>query len=142
METLLLNTLPIIGVIVGAFLQFHFSKNKDNRQLKRALETQAYTDYLRAVVGLSMSHRFNDEEKKREYLSALTEAKSKISIYGSKEVIESLADFEREGANVNTDRQKTLFIKIGQAMRNTNINSTEKVLDKDFGQLFFSIDLE
>lgn len=142
METLLLNTLPIVGVIVGAFLQFHFSKNKDNRQLKRALETQAYTDYLRAVVGLSMSHRFNDEEKKREYLSALTEAKSKISIYGSKEVIESLADFEREGANVNTDRQKTLFIKIGQAMRNTNINSTEKVLDKDFGQLFFSIDLE
>ncbi|QIK54311.1 hypothetical protein G7051_08145 [Dysgonomonas sp. HDW5B] len=142
MEALLLNTLPIVGVIVGAFLQFHFSKNKDNRQLKRALETQAYTDYLRAVAGLSMSHRFNDEEKKREYLSVLTEAKIKISIYGSKEVIESLADFEREGANFNTDKQKTLFIKIGQAMRSTNINSTEKVLDKNFGQLFFSIDLE
>lgn len=142
METLLVNILPILGVILGAFFQFLFSKNKDNRQLKRALETQAYTDYLRAIVGLSMSQRFNDEEKKREYLSALTEAKSKISIYGSKEVIESLADFEREGANVTTDKQKSLFIKIGQAMRNTNINSAEKVLDKDFGQLFFSIDLE
>lgn len=138
----LINILPILGVIVGAFLQFYFSKNKDNRQLKKTLEVSAYTDYLKAIVGLSMAQRFNDEAEKRKYLSQLTEAKSRIAIYGSKNVIKCLAEFERAGANVTTNQQKILFIKIGQTMRNANISISETVENRDFSQLFFSIDIE
>jgi hypothetical protein len=140
--TTFLNILPLIGVIIGALLQFIFSKNKDNRQLKRSLETQAYTDYLKAIVGLSMAQQFNDESEKRKYLSALTESKSRIAIYGSKAVIQSLSQFERAGAQVKTEEQKLLFIRIGQTMRNSNINIAETVDDNDFSQLFFSIDMK
>jgi hypothetical protein len=42
--------LPLAGVIVGAGLQYYFSRSAESRKQQIALRIQAYIDYVRCVL--------------------------------------------------------------------------------------------
>lgn len=134
--------LPIVGIIIGAILQYSFSKHSDELKHQKNLKTQAYVDFLKGVSGLTVAHRNNDKNKKQEFMTLLVDAKTRISIYGSKEVIQKIANFWRADAQVDTPEQKHLFIKICQAMRSDNLKKDQQVENKDISQLLFSVDLK
>ena len=142
MESLLTQLLPIIGVILGASIQFMFSRATERSKEKQTLKTQAYTSYLKAIANLSMAQRFKLKDKIAQSTSELVESKVKIAIYGSKAVIDSLAMFERGGAKLDTTNQKKLFVEIGQNMRNDTVSKNEVVNNKELSQLMFSEDLD
>lgn len=141
-QSLMYTLLPIVGIIIGALLQYIFSKHSEELKHQQNLKTQAYVDFLKGVSGITVTHRNNNKTKEQEYTTLLVDAKTRISIYGSKEVIQKIANFWRSDAKVDTPEEKHLFIEICQAMRSDSLKKDQRVENKDISQLLFSEDLD
>ena len=53
METLqyiIVGVLPIVGVVIGATLQYLFSISSEQRKHQQDLKTQAYVDFIRSFM--------------------------------------------------------------------------------------------
>lgn len=134
-------SLPIVGLIIGASLQFFFSRKNENRKQQNLLKTKAYTDFLKANSGISISQKFSDKEKEMEFFILLTDAKARICIYGSDSVINSIAEFERFGAILNDPKAYKLFTTIVSEMRNDNLKDKNTDLN-DISQLILGENIE
>jgi hypothetical protein len=55
MTPVLIATLPIIGVLIGAGLQHFLSRKAEDRRQLLLLRREAYADYLRAVVAVGFA---------------------------------------------------------------------------------------
>ena len=55
--------LPVVGVLVGASLQYLFTRYLETQRYQRDLRTQAYLDYIKSVSGLA---RLNDPQGSQE----------------------------------------------------------------------------
>ena len=130
-QTVLLALLPLAGVILGAFLQ----STRESKNQKKALKIKAYTDYLQAAATLSSK----DQSKHVDARVLLTDAKIRIAIYGSKEVITNIAAFDRMGSFLTNADGMNAFMKITSAMR---AEDTKDEIEKaDMAQLIFGRDL-
>ena len=78
----------------------------------------------------------------QEFSALLAGAKVRISIYGSKDVINAIAKFERAGAKIDTQKGKGLFVNIDQAIRKDTFPKDQQISTNDISQLLFSKDLE
>ncbi len=135
MDEIIKYSLPIIGVIIGASVQFIFSKKNETKKQQNLLKTTAYTDFLKAVAGLAITQRFSDKEKEMEYLILLTDAKARMSVYGGNLVIKKAANFERIGPvldNPKSNKAYTLLVsemrKDNQQGKNTELNDISQLL--------------
>jgi|HubBroStandDraft_6_1064221.scaffolds.fasta_scaffold04953_7 hypothetical protein len=50
---MLTSILPVVGVLVGASLQYFFTRYLEAQRYQRDLRTGAYIDYVKAVSGLA-----------------------------------------------------------------------------------------
>ncbi len=107
-----LNTVaPLVGLVAGAALQYIFGRTLEARKQLALQRGQAYADYFRsmsasATLGVT-----------KETLSLATDAKTRICIYGSPNVVRRLADFERAGAVVAPGEGHAAVIGLLKAMR-------------------------
>lgn len=106
--------LPIVGVICGAALQFVFSRSSETHKHERSIRHQAYSDYLR--TGAKLAH-IQSPEDRTSLLQELTDAKMRIAIYGTSNVVNALAEFERAGASLANENQRTAFLHLITHMR-------------------------
>lgn len=107
----------LLGLVVGAVLQFLFSRYLDNKKHQRDLRAKAYVDYLQCV-GEHANLGYQRQSADGRQLGAKTaDAKCRISLYGAPAVITAFAKFERLGASINTDEQRHAFIDMVVAMR-------------------------
>src|SRR5437867_3448794 len=106
--------LPLLGVVLGAALQFWLSRASEEKKRIETLRAQAYADYLRAVA-LS-AHLRSDEDLRDAHLNA-ADAKARIAVYGSVPVLKALAEFEEAGAVLSNGRSKNAFVALVSAMR-------------------------
>ena len=113
---MLVTILPLVGVLVGGFLQYVFTRHLDARRHHRDLRTQAYIDYLKSVSGLA---HLNDPQgsQERDLLAGGADAKARICLYGSGEVIQAFAAFEQLGAMLSSPSEQGRFVAIIAAMR-------------------------
>jgi hypothetical protein len=105
---------PLVGVVVGATLQFLLSRVSESGKAKSALRVQAYVDYVACVADLAHPP---ESQLRAEVLSRLAHATTRIAIYGSSNVVSALADFEKAGAEILTPDQHAVFLVIISAMR-------------------------
>ena len=106
--------LPLLGVVLGAVLQFLLSRAAEKGKHLAALRSEAYSDYLRAVA--AAGHLRSDEDLVVALKSA-ADAKARIVVYGISPVIEALARFEESGAVLSNDQSAESFIALVSAMR-------------------------
>lgn len=129
--------LPILGVVIGASLQYFFSKSAENRKHLATLRTQAYIDYLRCLSESAHVGRDHPNSRK-EILSKAADAKTRISIYGSSAVIEALTSFEKVGAFFkNSPQSEEEFFVLCNAMRRESIGKAEKIKPEDLRMILF-----
>lgn len=114
MNALIIAVLPLAGVVLGAVLQFLLGRAGEKRKHLEALQSEAYSDYLRSVA--AAAHLRSDEDLV-EALKLAADAKARIAVYGSRSVIEALAKFEESGAVLNNDLSTESFIALVSAMR-------------------------
>lgn len=109
--------LSLVGLIVGAVLQFLFTKHLDNKKHHRDVRSKAYADYLLCVSKqANMGHQQQSTEG-RQLGAETADAKCRISLYGAPAVISAFAKFDRLGATMNTDEQCRAFTYMVLAMR-------------------------
>ncbi|WP_124823476.1 hypothetical protein [Burkholderia stagnalis] len=106
-----------IGVIVGAFLQYYFTRHLEGQRHHRELRTAAYTDYLKCVSEHANLRVHRQTQEGRELGQRTADAKCRICLYGSSQVISAFADFERLGATMNTSEQCAAFTRMVSIMR-------------------------
>jgi hypothetical protein len=114
----------LIGLVIGAVLQFLFSRHLDNKKHQRDLRAKAYADYLLCVSEhANLGHQRNSTES-RQLNAKTADSKCRISLYGAPTVISAFANFERLGAVMNTNEQCRAFTDMVAAMREDAIGSS------------------
>jgi len=108
--------LPLLGVVVGASLQFWFSRFSEERRGRQTLRSQAYVDFIKAVSSLAAAQRTARQPEIDATLVQLTDAKARIVVYGSRDVVLALSEFQRQGARLHTEGIRS-FITLCQRMR-------------------------
>jgi hypothetical protein len=106
--------LPLLGVLVGAALQYWFSRAAESKKQFEVLQRQSYVDYLRAVA--SAAHAQSPEAHRTAVTNA-ADAKARIAVYGSSSAVEALAEFEESGPILDNPRSIEYFLRLASAMR-------------------------
>ena len=109
-----LAILPLIGVVLGAGLQFLLTRASSREQHTETLRSQAYADYLRAVA--ATGHLRSDEDLRDAHRDA-ADAKARIAVYGTVDVIRALARFEESGAVLSDGPASRAFVSFVSSMR-------------------------
>lgn len=119
---ILIGLLSFFGIIIGATLQYFFTRHIENQRHLRELRSTSYMDYLKCVCEQAQ-FRFEENSKElKELFSRTADAKSRICLYGSNEAIESFATFEKLGATMNTTEQRDAFTNMVSIMRKDSGN--------------------
>ena len=110
-----IGIVPLLGVMLGATLQFFLGRLAERRRAGESLRERAYTDYLRAVAAAAQA---GTNEDYRNVNRDAADAKARIVVYGSDSVISALARFEELGALVsNAGPSADAFVLLVSAMR-------------------------
>ena len=117
MTPVLIATLPIIGVVIGAGLQHFLSRKAEDRKHLLLLRREAYADYLRAVVAVGFA---KDSDSLLQARAALAQTKARIAIYGTQSVVDALARFEETDCNLKHQGARTAFVSIATCMRESD----------------------
>jgi len=115
--------------------QSHASANRCKQF--QANQAQAYIDFLRAVGGRSIAQKHKNKEKEFEFTSLLTDAKIRIAVYGSKDVVLTVASFFRDHGSLDKPESIEAFIKVVRTMRIHTINENGDVADQDVESILF-----
>jgi hypothetical protein len=110
------TVLPVVSLIIGALLQYFFTRHHENQRYLRELRTQAYLDFLKGVADLA---HLNDPHgsQERDAYAKVADSKTRICLYGSREVVMALAVFEKLGALIKSVPQREAFMAMVLAMR-------------------------
>lgn len=114
MNPLVTAVLPLLGLVVGATLQYWFTQLSEVRKQRQLLQTQSYVDYLRAVT--KSAHASSPEANRAANMEA-ADAKARLAVYGTSDVIAALARFEETGAVIDNPKAKGAFVTLIGAMR-------------------------
>jgi len=119
--------LPIGGAIIGALMHYFFTRDLEIKKQIKILEMQAYSDYLRAVA--ACAHLGSSEFVGDSPFLDAADAKSRIAVFGSSEVIKALARFEEVGPTLSNDDSITAFIDLISRMRSEKRNFSDHDLE-------------
>jgi hypothetical protein len=121
-------TFSIIGLIIGASIQYFFTRHPDNQKHRRETRTTAYTDYLKCVSEQANLGMPRQSHEGRELGAKTADAKCRICLYGSPSAVEAFAEFERLGATMNTPEQCSAFTRMVAVMRKDSISGRQVAL--------------
>ena len=138
-STLIAAFLPIMGIIIGASLQFLFSRSSTVHKQHYLSRNQAYIDYLNCVAKLANIAKFGAPKERKDVLALAADSKTRICIYGSKAVIKSLAVFEKSGARIDSDSSAEKFVNICNEMRKEGLGRKQKAEVSDLLNVLFGI---
>ena len=111
---MLITVISILGIVVGASLQYVFSRFLDERRHKRLLQTEAYADFLR---GVAEATHLDSTINEAQVHAKIANARARIALYGSPKVVSLLAEFERAGNAIITEQQHEAFVRLIKAIR-------------------------
>lgn len=117
------GVMGILGIIVGALLQYFFTKFLEEKRHRRELRTQAYLDYMKCVSELAQRAQFPNKSSPAEIYARTADAKGRICLYGSPKVIRAFSIFEKLGATMGTADGEDSYIKMIKAMRKDSGNN-------------------
>jgi hypothetical protein len=118
--------LPLIGVVVGALvgavMQYWLSRSVESRKQLQLLQSQCYVDYLKAVT---KSAHAQTENAVRLANAEVADAKARIAVYGTPEVVAALARFEETEAVLDNPSANAAFVSLVGAMRLTKAKAED-----------------
>jgi hypothetical protein len=123
--------LSLTGVAIGAGLQYYFGRNLEGRKQLAMQRAQAYVDYFKGVA-LTAQHG-----RSKDHLAMVADAKTRICLYGSPKVIQSLSTFESSGAVLTSAESQAAMMILLKAMRDDTGMSAAGISEEDFQKIIF-----
>jgi hypothetical protein len=114
----------ICGVLVGAVLNYWFTRELEDRKRIAAVRDAAYADFIRAVASQDFYEKRGDLQKASEYAALSVDAKARILMYGSQEVVRAMAIFWQQ-PDLRLDSAKQAFLDACHKMRLDSQNGGE-----------------
>lgn len=135
--TILTALSGLFGGIIGAVLTYWLGIRAEVAKGHQKQRTDAYVEFIEAVSRISTGQREWNQEKLDEAITQLTQGKSKIAIYGSKEVATALADFGKRYERLDSPESFASFGKIVALMRVDSSPRVEPLNSSDIEQILF-----
>ncbi|NCT82964.1 MAG: hypothetical protein GXC94_07480 [Comamonadaceae bacterium] len=131
--------LSILGVIVGAALQWWFARRGNEHKQLLELRSKAYADFFESTAQLVSARRLGKTEHEAELLGKLTDAKARICIYGEEAVILELAEFWSAGASFETESGILSFTRFCMNVRRSLGMPSQPSLGSEVSSLLFGV---
>ena len=130
MELFTGGLLSIAGILIGAGITYLLSirAQRDNSLIEA--RNEAYSDYIRGVASLAA-------RKSEEGKTIVADAKARIAIYGTSNVIAGLSQFDEVGATLASDKGQRAFLEVVLAMRKGSNGMSDSVEQRDIYDLLF-----
>lgn len=123
-ETLVQSGLAV--AITGVILTQTFTTRRERR---RKFEDERLASYVSFLDSVTASAFITDKVARQNTLKAATIAKTKICMWGSKDTIKALADYERSGTVLREEKCANAFLTLLAYMRK-DIGANSDVIDK------------
>ena len=129
--------LSLVSAIIGAGLQYLFSRSSETHKQLATLRSDAYVDYLRCVAELAKigrpDRRLRNSDRRRhsDLLAQAADAKTRICIYGTAPVIAALSAFEAKSPIIDSESSAKVFLNLVKEMRRENIGKLEAAKESD-----------
>ncbi len=81
--------------MLAAASQYYFSRRRRSSKIYQSLRTTAHVDFIRSTAEIAMSQKSQNKEKELQGSISMTDAKGRIAIYGSKQVVAAITSFFR-----------------------------------------------
>jgi len=130
-QAALTAVLALIGVMVGAGLQYVSGRALEGRKQLALQKSMAYVDFFKAVALIAQHGRSKDN------LTLAADSKVRICIYGSTSVIRHLRDFEKVGAVLNSYESFKIITELLKEMRKDTGMDHRGVSEDDFQNILF-----
>lgn len=121
--------LSLVGLIVGAVLQFLFTRYLDGKKHQRELRTKAYTDYLTCVSEHANLGILRNSPEAKNLGMRTADAKCRVCLYGVVKTVKAFASFERLGAAMSSDAQCAAFTEMVSQMRADSLGQGDVALE-------------
>ena len=141
---------PIVSAVVAAIVSLSvvfLSRRSETIKHLQSLRISAYVDFIRAVAGLGVLQHEPVQSKEHfvkgsELRMLLADAKSRIAIYGSESVVDSLAQFLRGGNVLDSPERAKAFTQVCQQMRGDTRPKLGKITVNDMHFLLFDYEIK
>jgi hypothetical protein len=104
-----------MSAVIGSILTAWANKNHETSRFERQNRNDAYLAYLNGISRISFVS--DDPEGMRSALMAMAEARGRVALFGSKDVVEGLAKAFTHGPNLWTDLARSDLSDVIEAMR-------------------------
>ena len=91
---------------------------------------------MSAVAKFAQAAKTNPGERYK-LLAEAADAKTRICIYGSKVIVNLLADFERQGAKLSSKETNAIFLQLCAQMRSEGLGSETSISTDDLEMVLF-----
>jgi hypothetical protein len=109
--------LSFFAVVIGASLQYIFTRYLENQRYRREQRTKAYLDFLKTASEQERSTLPPDSPGFALLTAQLLDARYRVCLYGSEKAIHAFAVFQELGSNTATPEQRAAWVGMMAAMR-------------------------
>ena len=113
---LIVAFIGLVGVGASALIQYYLGRQSEQNKKTVDIRAQAYLDFVNVVSEIAASAK-HLEQRKLEQLQQLTQAKSRVVLIGSDDVVKEIHTFFTKHGVLNSDESFSAFSRIVSAMR-------------------------
>ena len=125
----------LLGVLVGHYLSERKSRNDELANLR----LESYKDFIYSASVLFSARRSGRIQDEIKELGALNDAKTKICICASPEVVECLGKFWLQGGTLEKEQEILAFTRLCRAMRES-LGSQKLPFEIELSNILFRLE--
>ncbi len=128
----------VCSVLVSALVQIYLGKTSESNKKRTEIKVQAYLDLINSVSSIASSHASkNHDDIRYELLKNLIQAKSRVVLVGSKDVVQEVHKFFTKHDQLKTEESMHDFSHLVIAMRKDLVgikdSDSNKITESLFG---------
>lgn len=116
-DSVLAGLFGLLGVFIGALIQFYVSRRATEESRYLELKSQAYADYLNSIAAVA----FASPHERSRALQGVAAAKTRLCVFGDGPIIERAVLLENTSLDLSQLDAQEAFIGLLQAMRQRGV---------------------
>ena len=135
-EPIIVALIALSGAMVGAVLQAALTRSFEKSKFIRDNRRAAYQDFLTSLADLSLHDPSSPEHRKAKAL--LAETRCRIALFGSKNVVQLLADIFVNSTTFENPMDQYRLYQVILEMRRDSIGWKDRGIKVDLHLLIFA----
>lgn len=122
-------------------LKHELALSADASRWYEELKATAYVDFYKAAAGITIAQKWGPEVELASTIS-LADAKARIAVYGSAEVVTALGTYFKEYGHLSSPQAVDSFIRVIDLMRNQTVGHEGSVHAHVLAQLILGVEVK